>query len=61
MIGDVWLVTGNPFDAAGAKSAGMRVAKLERGGSLRYAFAPTPDLVVTTLRELPAALRASSS
>ena len=29
-IGDVWLVSANPFDAAGAKAAGMRVAKLER-------------------------------
>ena len=51
-IGDVWLVSANPFDAAGAKAAGMRVAKLERGRSIRYGFAPPADLVIASLAEL---------
>lgn len=55
-IGDVWLVSGNPFDAAGAKAAGMRVVKVERQPSFRYPFAPAPDLTVSSLEELPAAL-----
>lgn len=45
-IGDVWLVSGNPFDCAGGKLAGMRVAKVERRPSLTYSFAPPPDVVV---------------
>jgi len=58
-IGDVWLVSGNPFDAAGAKVAGMKVAKVERGPSFQYPFAAAPDLTVTSLEELPAALGAA--
>ena len=50
--GSVWLISGNPFDAAGAAGAGMRVAKIERTTSLRYAFAPPPDLVAADLLEL---------
>lgn len=60
-INEVWLVSGNPFDAAGAKAAGMRVVKLERQHSIRYAFAEPPDLVVSSLRELASALTQGSS
>lgn len=52
--GEIWLVSGNPFDAAGAKLAGMRVVKVERGASFRYPFAPAPDLVVEDLAGLRA-------
>ena len=52
-IEDVYLVSANPFDAAGAKSAGMRVAKVERGPSFQYGFADVPDCVVRTLADLP--------
>lgn len=55
-IGEVWLVSGNPFDAAGAKAAGMRVAKIERQPSFRYPFAGQPDLTVSSLEELAAEL-----
>jgi 2-haloacid dehalogenase len=55
-IADVWLVSANPFDAAGGKAAGMRVCKLERQPSIRYAFAPPPDLILTSLAALPTAL-----
>ncbi|MEZ5099060.1 MAG: haloacid dehalogenase type II [Thermoleophilia bacterium] len=57
---EVWLVSGNPFDAAGAALAGLRVAKVERARTHRYGFAPAPDLVVTSLADLPAALRAAA-
>ena len=55
-IADVWLVSANPFDAAGGKVAGMRVCKLERQPSIRYAFAEPPDLILTSLAALPTAL-----
>jgi 2-haloacid dehalogenase len=55
-ITDVWLVSANPFDAAGGKAAGMRVCKLERQPSIRYAFAEPPDLILTSLTALPTAL-----
>lgn len=30
--GDVWLVSGNPFDVVGAREAGLRAAWVDRGG-----------------------------
>jgi 2-haloacid dehalogenase len=59
-LADVWLVSANPFDAAGGKAAGMRVCKLERQPAIRYPFAPPPDLIITSLAELPAAFSANS-
>lgn len=58
-VGGIWLVTGNPFDAAGGKMAGMRVAKIERESSFRYPFAPDPDIVVADLAELARTLPAA--
>ena len=52
----LWLVSANPFDCAGAGAAGLRVAKVERGPSFTYPFAPRPDVVVGDLRELAARL-----
>jgi 2-haloacid dehalogenase len=54
--GEVWLVSANPFDCAGAKSAGLGVVKVERGPSFAYGFAEPPDLVVASLTELADAL-----
>ena len=51
-IGDVWLVSANPFDLAGAKAAGMRPAAVERVRRPRYAFAPPPDLAAPSLVDL---------
>ena len=31
--GDMWLVTGNPFDVVGAKAVGMQAAWVDRAGS----------------------------
>ncbi len=55
-IGETWLISGNPFDAAGAKAAGMRVAKIERTGSFLYPFVGPPDLVCDSLASLPGEL-----
>jgi hypothetical protein len=49
-------VSANPFDCAGAKSAGLGVVKVERGPTLTYGFAAAPDLVVASLTELAGAL-----
>lgn len=57
-IDDVWLVSGNPFDCAGGKLAGMRVAKVERQPSWTYSFAAPPDVVVGRLADLPDVLAA---
>jgi 2-haloacid dehalogenase len=51
-----WLVTANAWDAIGAKAAGVRVAWLQRNPAAIFdpwedEFAP--DVVVSTLRELP--------
>jgi 2-haloacid dehalogenase len=50
--GQVWLVSGNPFDVAGAKAAGLHAVRVERGPALRYGFVEPPDLVVSSLAEL---------
>lgn len=60
-IGQLWLVSANPFDAAGGKAAGMSVVRLERSRSMSYPFAPPPDLVIQTLRDLPAAFNPVSA
>jgi 2-haloacid dehalogenase len=58
---DVWLVSGNPFDCAGAKNAGLGVAKVERGPSFTYGFAEPADLVVGSLAELADVFAESAS
>ena len=51
-LDEIWMVSGNAFDAAGAKAAGMKVAKIERAPTFSYPFADPPDLTVRTLEEL---------
>ena len=58
-VEEVWLVSANPFDVAGAKAAGLRAALVERRRTFRYGFAPPPDAVVATLVDLPSALALS--
>jgi 2-haloacid dehalogenase len=53
----VWLISSNPFDVIGAKSYGLRSAWVRR--DQRRIFDPwefSPDLVVGSLLDLPAAL-----
>lgn len=56
-IGDVWLVSANPFDVIGAASAGMRTAWVERAPTPFDPLGPRPDVVVRELTELAAALQ----
>jgi len=57
-IGEIRLVSSNPFDDIGAEAAGMRAAWVDRSGGLFDTLAPRPGMVVTTLTELADALQA---
>jgi 2-haloacid dehalogenase len=56
-IGEVRLVSSNPFDVIGAEAAGMRAAWIDRSGGLFDTLGPAPDVVVGDLTELADALR----
>jgi 2-haloacid dehalogenase len=48
-----WLISGNPFDVLGAKSAGMRAAWVQRSAeSLFDPWGVEPDLTVSSLLDL---------
>lgn len=51
-IGEVRLVSSNPFDVVGAESAGMRAAWVDRTGGLFDTLGSPPDVAVRTLTEL---------
>lgn len=51
-IGEVRLVSSNPFDVVGAEAAGMRAAWVDRAGGLFDRLGPPPDLAVRTLVDL---------
>ena len=56
--GDVWLVSGNPFDIIGAKAHGLRVAWIRRDPA--KVFDPwewQPDVIIPDLTELVRALQ----
>jgi 2-haloacid dehalogenase len=55
-IGEVRLVSSNPFDDIGAQAAGMKSAWVDRTGGLFDTLGPTPEIVVGTLTELADAL-----
>jgi 2-haloacid dehalogenase len=57
-IGEVRLVSSNPFDIIGAEAAGMRAAWVNRSGGLFDALGPRPEVVVGALTELADALEA---
>ena len=57
-IGEIRLVSSNPFDDIGAEAAGMRAAWVDRSGGLFDTLRPVPDLVVGTLTELADSLHA---
>ena len=60
-IGEVRLVSSNPFDVLGAAAAGMQVAWLNRSGGLFDTLGEPPDLVITTLAELADRLRTQAA
>ncbi len=50
---DTWLVSSNPWDVIGAKSAGLRAAWVKRSPDVVFdPWGIEPDLVITTLEEL---------
>ena len=55
-IGEVRLVSSNPFDVVGAEAAGMQAAWIDRSGGLFDTLGPPPDVVVDSLTELADAL-----
>jgi len=55
-IGEVRLVSSNPFDDIGAQAAGMRAAWVDRSGGLFDTLGSPPEIVVGTLTELADAL-----
>ena len=55
-IGEVRLVSSNPFDDIGAEAAGMRAAWVDRSGGLFDTLGYPPKIVVGTLTELADAL-----
>ncbi len=56
-VSEVWLVSSNPFDVIGAKSAGLRAAWIKRRPDATFdPWGIEPDLVVGDLEELAAEL-----
>lgn len=55
-IGEVRLISSNPFDVVGAEAAGMRAAWIDRSGGLFDTLGPPPDVVAGSLTELADAL-----
>ncbi|HET8851031.1 MAG TPA: HAD-IA family hydrolase, partial [Ktedonobacteraceae bacterium] len=51
-VGDVRLISSNPFDVIGAQAAGMRAAWVNRSRGLFDPLGSRPDIVVETLTEL---------
>jgi 2-haloacid dehalogenase len=51
-IGEVRLVSSNPFDDIGAEAAGMKAVWVDRSGGLFDTLGPPPQMVVRTLTEL---------
>jgi 2-haloacid dehalogenase len=51
-IGEVRLISSNPFDVIGAESAGMQSTWINRSDGLFDTLAPPPQVVVRTLVEL---------
>jgi 2-haloacid dehalogenase len=57
-VGEVRLVSSNPFDDIGAEAAGMRAAWIDRSGGPFDTLGSPPEIVVGTLTELADALEA---
>lgn len=60
-MGDLWLVSGNPFDVVGARAVGMKAAWVDRAGNgwqdaLVGGPQGEPTVILKSLEELPAIL-----
>jgi len=51
-IGEVRLISSNPFDVVGARNAGMQATWVNRSGGLFDTLGERPDVVVATIEEL---------
>jgi 2-haloacid dehalogenase len=51
-IGEIRLISSNPFDDIGAESAGMQATWVDRSGGLFDTLRPPPQMVVGSLIEL---------
>ncbi|GAC1389998.1 MAG: haloacid dehalogenase type II [Ktedonobacteraceae bacterium] len=51
-LGEVRLISSNPFDVIGAKNAGMQATWIDRSGGLFDMLGERPDMVVGTIGEL---------
>ena len=51
-VGEVRLISSNPFDVIGAEAAGMQAAWVDRSGGVFATLGPRPKMVVATLVEL---------
>lgn len=51
-IGEVRLISSNPFDVIGAQNAGMQATWVNRSGGLFDTLGERPDMVVATIEEL---------
>jgi 2-haloacid dehalogenase len=58
-MGEVRLVSSNPFDNIGARAAGMQAAWVDRSGGLFDTLGSPPEIVVGTLIELADTLEAT--
>jgi 2-haloacid dehalogenase len=56
LIGEVRLISSNPFDVIGAEAAGMQAAWVNRSDGLFDTLAPMPHMVVKSLIELASML-----
>ncbi len=59
-IGEVRLISSNPFDDIGAEAAGMRATWVDRSGGLFDTLRPPPQMIVRSLTELADALEKSA-
>jgi len=60
-INEVRLISSNPFDVIGAKTAGMQAAWVNRSRGLFDTLGAPPDIIVSSLIELADALKARQS
>jgi 2-haloacid dehalogenase len=59
-IGEIRLISSNPFDVIGATAVGMQVAWLDRAGAVLDTLGPPPAMVLSSLTELVGRLQETS-
>jgi 2-haloacid dehalogenase len=59
-IGEIRLISSNPFDVIGATAVGMHVAWLDRAGAVFDTLGPPPAMILSSLTELVDRLQETS-